>query len=597
MQTRKVLLTVVLGIALTCCVTVAGQTASPALSTSPDGRVTCTLPDGQPAWVFHADQPWPVAEYADGTGTLIDRAMLLDDSGRLVLRLGDPAVRPWLDPLSRESAWQALAQLRPAPGDGESDSAYGPVFDSEGNAWLLIVHSASSGKTITVRRSDGHTGTWQPADVLLETTNYIGRCGITITPDDEVIVMYRRLASSQQIQIIRYIPGTGWTSPETPYSGAFFQSPEVAADSDGNVIVSFDGPPNNSTMYTAIYDADAGTWAAATQLSPADSTARLPTLVQNEDGTAIYALYWVSSGTATPGIYAHRFDSATKTWLAGVHLDQSDGASFPGGIGPFTRLLAVANRAGEATVCYEIGDGSIQANRTAAGVWQRADPLLPANVDDADLQNFAGGATGPTGDTFLVFQRCEIHTTGLDNVWTLLFDGATGSWQTPSVAYSDTSTITTRTRIAFRGGDHAVATFRGAQAGEFQITSALFDGTTWSPDLLDIPTTYQAFMQETGTDAGDVLLCFEGEGGLFGPNYGVFATWLPGIAGDVNCDGAVNNFDIKPFVQALTATPPDYPEYYAAYPDCNHMNGDINGDGVVDNFDIAPFVSLLAGSP
>jgi hypothetical protein len=65
--------------------------------------------------------------------------------------------------------------------------------------------------------------------------------------------------------------------------------------------------------------------------------------------------------------------------------------------------------------------------------------------------------------------------------------------------------------------------------------------------------------------------------------------------GDLNCDGSVNNFDITPFVLALTATPPDYPEYYAAYADCFRDLGDINGDGHLDNFDITPFVALLAG--
>lgn len=69
--------------------------------------------------------------------------------------------------------------------------------------------------------------------------------------------------------------------------------------------------------------------------------------------------------------------------------------------------------------------------------------------------------------------------------------------------------------------------------------------------------------------------------------------WQPG---DLNCDGAVNNFDITPFVNALTATPPDYPEYYTAYPNCDRDLADINGDGRVDNFDITPFVALLIGS-
>jgi len=59
--------------------------------------------------------------------------------------------------------------------------------------------------------------------------------------------------------------------------------------------------------------------------------------------------------------------------------------------------------------------------------------------------------------------------------------------------------------------------------------------------------------------------------------------------GDLNCDGLVNNFDIDPFVLALT----DPVGYAQRFPDCDRMLADINGDGVVDNFDIDPFVKLI----
>jgi len=59
--------------------------------------------------------------------------------------------------------------------------------------------------------------------------------------------------------------------------------------------------------------------------------------------------------------------------------------------------------------------------------------------------------------------------------------------------------------------------------------------------------------------------------------------------GDLNCDGVVNNFDIDPFVLALT----DPAGYRTRYPDCVWYNADCNNDGVVNNFDIDPFVKLL----
>ncbi len=61
--------------------------------------------------------------------------------------------------------------------------------------------------------------------------------------------------------------------------------------------------------------------------------------------------------------------------------------------------------------------------------------------------------------------------------------------------------------------------------------------------------------------------------------------------GDLNCDGAVNAFDIDPFVLALG----DPTAYLAAHEDCDLQNADANGDGAVNSFDIDPFVELLTG--
>lgn len=60
-------------------------------------------------------------------------------------------------------------------------------------------------------------------------------------------------------------------------------------------------------------------------------------------------------------------------------------------------------------------------------------------------------------------------------------------------------------------------------------------------------------------------------------------------AADMNCDGAVDNFDIDPFVLVLTQPA----EYRMEFPSCNPKNGDVNQDGGVDNFDIDLFVACL----
>ena len=60
---------------------------------------------------------------------------------------------------------------------------------------------------------------------------------------------------------------------------------------------------------------------------------------------------------------------------------------------------------------------------------------------------------------------------------------------------------------------------------------------------------------------------------------------------DTNCDGAVNVFDIDPFVLALV----DEVGYEAQFVDCSIMSADVNLDGEVNVFDIDPFVQVLVG--
>ncbi len=70
---------------------------------------------------------------------------------------------------------------------------------------------------------------------------------------------------------------------------------------------------------------------------------------------------------------------------------------------------------------------------------------------------------------------------------------------------------------------------------------------------------------------------------------GELITVVPGLVGDLNCDGRVDFADINPFVLALT----NLPQYELTFPGCPFVNRDINGDGRFDFGDINPFVKLL----
>jgi hypothetical protein len=102
-----------------------------------------------------------------------------------------------------------------------------------------------------------------------------------------------------------------------------------------------------------------------------------------------------------------------------------------------------------------------------------------------------------------------------------------------------------------------------------------------------------------GTNSGDFPVTPDAfdpaySGGDYGYDAFVVFFELPNQYGDLNCDGAINGYDIDPFVLALTSAP-DFAAYYAVYPGCDGMLADCSGDGGVNGFDIDPFVQLLTG--
>ncbi|MBU0641246.1 MAG: matrixin family metalloprotease [Planctomycetes bacterium] len=115
----------------------------------------------------------------------------------------------------------------------------------------------------------------------------------------------------------------------------------------------------------------------------------------------------------------------------------------------------------------------------------------------------------------------------------------------------------------------------------------------WQTDSAWGTTTVQGLQSNTeytfavkAKNTADVETAFGSEASLTTTGGG----WAPG---DANCDGAINGFDIDPFVMILGGTPP-YTDYYNMYPNCDHMTADVNEDGQINGFDIDAFVNLLS---
>jgi hypothetical protein len=121
---------------------------------------------------------------------------------------------------------------------------------------------------------------------------------------------------------------------------------------------------------------------------------------------------------------------------------------------------------------------------------------------------------------------------------------------------------------------------------------ATWDGATWSAPA-DAPGSVGALAwcrEETGF-ALYVGGNFPVAGASASAHIAEWACVGPPLTGDLNCDGVIDEFDIDPFVWALT----DPGLYQALYPDCSINLADCNGDAALDAFDIDPFVDLLTG--
>ncbi len=93
------------------------------------------------------------------------------------------------------------------------------------------------------------------------------------------------------------------------------------------------------------------------------------------------------------------------------------------------------------------------------------------------------------------------------------------------------------------------------------------------------------------TDAGRIYFAGSVRNNI-GQAVGEAFMWMPApVRADVNCDGAIDFFDVDPFLVVLF----DPVGYGAAYPECWPMTADLDRSGRVDFFDIDPFVNCLFG--
>ncbi len=275
---------------------------------------------------------------------------------------------------------------------------------------------------------------------------------------------------------------------------------------------------------------------------------------------------WYASPTFTNCTIS--YNTATSNG-GGLSLDSGDlaltncilsgnTAANGGGVASFLDAMLTMNN------CAIIGNS---VDSMGGGVWCSGGTLT--NCTFSGNTALSGGAVVSDSSSIMMLVNCIL--------WGDRPREIEPGWTGPLAMYSDV-----QGGWAGTGNIDADPLFLDPTSGDYRLASG-------SPC---IDAGDPAFVpQPAETDLAGHWRLWDGDGdGVARIDMGAYEFGAPG-PGDLNCDGAINAFDIDPFVLALT----DPAAYAAAFPNCDYLLADVNGDGAVNAFDIDPFVTLLTG--
>lgn len=428
--------------------------------------------------------------------------------GSLVV-FGGFAETAW--PSERAAAWDPLVSLSDQPGFFS-----GPVYDAAGNAWALLYDTR-----LSVVRSDGGTGSWQPPRTLLESTAELIWPQIAVDLAGNASVVYGwQNGFGWQVHAFHYASATGWRGPELVYSSEHgFTRISLATDASNNLVVVFnrDSSAIEPQAWSIVYSRAAGEWGPARRISPPGHTALMQTVAQNKAGSAIMLAYLLQ-GRARRSIVSHVFDASSLWWQAPVTLPApanlaSYSVAFAGDRYPFT-----VDAAGSATLLTPVelrSYDAIYGFRYEAGSWAAGVEVL-STVGFQDILGFGDADVNDAGEVLGVMTNIA---PGESAQKLLIFRFTPGQGWTTETAAELTTTTLYHCRVAWLGSSgQAVATYVDST-----LRSVIYAGDGWS--ALDIPGAPLSLFHETATaPTGEVVLLFDGS--YASPPTGTVATWL-----------------------------------------------------------------------
>lgn len=240
---------------------------------------------------------------------------------------------------SSQGVWSAPEELY----SGADEVAYPELAMNDSGDIYAVWQRMDSGVFVTEGQwYDGDSGMWGAASTLSSGIYHAGLAQVAMNANGDAVIVWREAdtAATSDLALSGHLLSRSFTAPNT--LGAEVEVSSIGADAfhtstvarRNNVVISdtgdaavtwsgFDG--EDYRIYVAERDASL-TWGAPLALSEAGQHAKLPNLVQDDEGTL--ALIWQRTDGLHSRIQASVLDTSAGMWSVPVTLSEEGGPAF-----------------------------------------------------------------------------------------------------------------------------------------------------------------------------------------------------------------------------------------------------------------------------
>lgn len=232
---------------------------------------------------------------------------------------------------ARDGDWMAPEILGASPSGAKFDLGQ----DANGNAFAIWQRDDGPAidDHIFVRRFDANTASWSSAAQLDTAPTSAINPRIAVQGAGNAFAIWEQNDGTPNYRVVmrRYDGGTSsWGPANTLFTNTLTTRacmPQIAVDAAGNAFAGWIG--NNlagqSSLYVARYDAGSASWAAGVLMESATDPVTMFRIVSNATGDALL-VFGQGPGSTAKNLYGRRYQASSATWSTAAPLDLGAGA-------------------------------------------------------------------------------------------------------------------------------------------------------------------------------------------------------------------------------------------------------------------------------